>query len=106
MQPPERNFSGRQALQTQLDNCLKKKMIGLMLEGRGILRSHQKVNLDGVEVGEVTSGTFSPTIGATIGLARVDIAVDKHCEVDIRGKMVSARVVNYPFVKNAQDANA
>ncbi len=106
MQPAERSFNGRQALQTQLDNGLKSKMVGLMLEGRGILRGHQKVMLNGDEVGEVTSGTYSPTIGSTIALARVDIGVDKYCEVDIRGKMVSARVVNYPFVKNARDANA
>ena len=102
MQPVERIFSGRQALQTQLDNGLKSKMVGLMLEGRGIMRSHQKVMLNGDRVGEVTSGTYSPTIGATIALARVDIAVENHCEVDIRGKMVAARVVKYPFVKNGR----
>jgi aminomethyltransferase len=102
MQPAERNFSGRQALQTQLDNGLKSKMVGLMLEGRGIMRGHQNVMLNGDRVGEVTSGTYSPTIGATIALARVDIAVENHCEVDIRGKMVAARVVKYPFVKNGR----
>lgn len=102
MQPAERTFIGRQALQTQLDNGLQCKMVGLMLEGRGIMRSHQKVMLNGEQVGEVTSGTYSPTIGATIALARVDIVVENHCEVDIRGKMAAAGIVKYPFVKKGR----
>lgn len=105
MQPEPRDFNGRAALQSQLDNGLKRKMIGLMLEGSGIMRNHQKVSVNGEQVGEVTSGSYSPTISATIALARVDTSVDKHCEVQIRGKMVAARVVRYPFVKNGQNTN-
>ena len=102
MQPASRHFNGRQALQMQLDRGVQRKMIGLMLEGRGVLRGQQRVLLDKIEVGAVTSGTFSPTIGATIALARVDIDVHDRCQVDIRGKPMAARVVTYPFVKNGQ----
>ena len=104
MQPDDRDFVGRQALQNQLEQGVPNKMVGLMLEGRGVLRGHQKVLSAGEEVGEVTSGTFSPTIGATIGIARIADHVDGQCDVDIRGKMVPARIVNYPFVKNGQPA--
>ncbi len=102
MQPATRLFTGRAALQAQLDQGIDKKLVGLMLEGRGVLRSHQAVLLNGAPAGEVTSGTFSPTLGATIALARVDTAVEHHCAVDIRGKPIAARVVNYPFVKNGR----
>ena len=102
MQPEGRDFIGRDALRTQIDQGVPNKMVGLMLEGRGVLRGHQKVILGGEEAGEVTSGTFSPTIGATIGIARVTNHVEGICEVDIRGKQVPARIVNYPFVKNGQ----
>ncbi len=102
MQPDNRKFIGREALQKQLDEGLKFKMVGLKLEGRGVLRGHQKVQSGGVEVGEVTSGTFSPTIGATIGIARIASHIENHCDVDIRGKLIPARIVKYPFVKNGQ----
>lgn len=73
-----------------------------MLEGRGVLRSHQQVLFEGNPVGKVTSGTFSPTLSASIALARVSCTLGRCCEVDIRGKPIAARVVNYPFVKQGQ----
>ena len=106
MQPESRDFIGRAALQAQLDNGVNHKMAGLVLEGRGVLRGHQKLQLHGEPVGEITSGTFSPTLSASIAIARLKtgmgVAVEGACEVDIRGKLVPARVVNYPFVKNGQ----
>ena len=78
------------------------KMIGLILEDRGILRSHQPVLLEGKKIGETTSGGFSPTLNQSIALARVTlesgIKEGDLLEVEIRRKPVSARVVKYPFV--------
>ena len=71
-----------------------RKFVGLLLEERGVLRSHQKVIVADVGEGEVTSGTFSPTLERSIGFARVP-AADRATavEVDIRGKLIAARVV-------------
>jgi len=95
-----RQFIGRDALEAQIDSGGLRKMVGLTLEGRSVLRSHQRVYLGDVCVGGITSGTFSPTLGAAIALARVDQHVNNHCEVDIRGKRIAARILGYPFVKS------
>src|SRR5688500_12903439 len=75
---------------------------GLVLEDRGVLRSHQKVVVPGVGEGEMTSGTFSPTLERSIGFARVPAATGEQVQVDIRGKLLAARVVKYPFVRNGK----
>ena len=74
--------------------------LGLVLTGRGIIRAHQKVLRDGREVGEITSGGFSPTLGCSIALARVDPGLGATCAVEIRDKPVPARVVKPPFARN------
>ena len=79
-----------------------RKLVGLMLEDRGVLRSHQKVIVTGAGEGEVTSGTFSPTLERSIGLARVPAAAGERVQVDIRGKLLAARVVKPPFVRNGR----
>jgi aminomethyltransferase len=66
------------------------------------LRAHQKVIVDGVGEGEVTSGTFSPTLGRSVGLARVPAGVGETVAVDIRGRRLSARVVRPPFVRHGK----
>ena len=103
MEPADRNFIGREALQSQLQLGLKRKMVGLVLEDRGVLRSHQAVIVDGEKSnGEITSGTFSPTLEISIALARVPVAADGEVKVDIRGKQLKARIVKYPFVRNGK----
>jgi glycine cleavage system T protein (aminomethyltransferase) len=99
-EPVERDFIGRAALQKVKAGGSARKLVGLMLEDRGVLRSHQKVIVDGVGAGEVTSGTFSPTLERSIGLARVPVATGERVQVDIRGKLLAARVVKPPFVRN------
>jgi aminomethyltransferase len=64
------------------------------------LRSHQRVVVEGVGEGELTSGTFSPTLQRSIGFARVPAATGERVSIDIRGKLLAARVVKYPFVRN------
>ena len=65
-----------------------------------MLRAHQTVYADGE--GEVTSGTFSPTLSRSIGLARVPVGAGDTVEVDIRGKRLTARVVRPPFVRHGK----
>jgi aminomethyltransferase len=67
-----------------------------------VLRGHQKVIVQGVGEGEITSGTFSPTLERSIALARVPQATGDKVQVDIRGKLLPARVVQYPFVRNGK----
>ena len=98
----DRDFIGKTTLQTQQNNNPKSKMIGLILEDRGVLRSHQSVQLNGTVIGEITSGTFSPTLEKSIALARInssaDIAIGDTIHVEVRNKTLQSRVVKYPFV--------
>jgi aminomethyltransferase len=100
--PPDRDFIGRSALEAQRGGGVPRKLVGLVLEDRGVLRSHQKVVVPGVGEGELTSGTFSPTLERAIGFARVPAATGNQVQVDIRGKLLPARVVKYPFVRNGK----
>jgi aminomethyltransferase len=103
----DRNFIGRAALEAQLQAGIPRKLVGLLLEDRGVLRSHQAVLVEGQPnganmMGEVTSGTFSPTLERSIALARVPAAATGTVKVDIRGKQLVARIVPYPFARNGK----
>jgi aminomethyltransferase len=105
-EPQDRDFIGRAALVAQKAKAGTRKLVGLLVDDRAVLRSHQKVMVANVGEGEVTSGTFSPTLQRSIGLARVPAATGDRCEVEIRGKLVAARVVRPPFVRHGQAAIA
>lgn len=96
----ERDFVGKAAL---LANPPTHKLVGLVLLDRGVLRSHQQVHSAQGE-GEITSGSFSPTLEKSIALARVPRAVqlDDTVQVAIRDKMLAAKVVKYPFARNGK----
>ena len=97
----ERQFIGREALETQKSQGVQRKLVGLVLEGRGVMRPHQKVITSQGE-GETTSGGFSPTLQKAIALARVPATAEGACEVEIRGKPLAARIVKPPFVRNGE----
>jgi aminomethyltransferase len=101
-EPSDRDFVGRNALEAQREEGVPRKLVGLLLEGRGVLRGHQRVIVEGLGEGEVTSGTFSPTLGRSIGMARVPAGTDASCQVEIRGKLLDATVVRPPFVRNGK----
>ena len=101
-EPETRDFIGRAALTRQRGNGPKRKLVGLILDDKGVLRNHQKVIVDGLQDGEITSGSFSPTLGKAIALARVPTQVGATCQVDIRGRLVTVRVVKPPFVRNGK----
>lgn len=102
-QPAERDFIGRKALEAQKAAGVSQKLVGLVLRERGVLRAEQVVSIEGSdEKGVITSGTFSPTLGYSIALARVPIAIGSHCQVDMRGKLITVEVVTPNFVRNGK----
>ena len=78
-------------------------LLGLILEDKGVLRSHMKVFTAAGE-GETTSGSFSPTLERSIGLARLPLATQANeaVEIEIRGKRLKARTIKLPFVRNGK----
>jgi aminomethyltransferase len=98
----ERDFIGKAALLAMGQNA---KFVGLILRDKGgVLRAHQKVIGAGDGVGEITSGTFSPTMQLAIALARVpmNVEVGDTVHVEIRDKKLAASVVKLPFVRNGK----
>jgi len=98
----DRDFIGRGALDAQQAAGGVPRFTGVLLEGRGILRSHQKVFDGEREVGEITSGGFSPTLQRSLGMARVEADAGDDLEVDIRGRKVPLRQVKMPFVRQGK----
>ena len=96
-EPGDRNFIGRTALE-QAKAAGTAKLVGLVMEQKGVLRHGQKV-ITAAGEGEITSGTFSPTLGFSIALARVPAETGDTAEVDIRGKLVPVKVVKPAFVR-------
>ncbi|MGE8497123.1 MAG: glycine cleavage system aminomethyltransferase GcvT [Pseudomonas sp.] len=101
-EPAGRAFVGRAALEAQRAAGNAPKLVGLVLEERGVLRAHQVVRVDGVGEGEITSGSFSPTLGKSIALARLPAATGERAEVEIRGKWYPVRVVKPTFVRHGK----
>ncbi len=100
-----RDFIGRAALEKQKADGVPRKLVGIVLEGKGILRHGQRVATDHGE-GEILSGSYSPTLSRSIGFARVPADSGDALQVDIRGKLLPLRVVKYPFVKDGKAADA
>jgi aminomethyltransferase len=99
LDPPDRNFIGRAALVQTQSKPDRQRFTGLLLEGRGVLRNHQRVVVEGRHDGEITSGGFSPTLQRSIALARLPAGDYDRCLVDVRGKLLDARIVKPPFVR-------
>ncbi|MEP6609489.1 MAG: glycine cleavage system aminomethyltransferase GcvT [Burkholderiaceae bacterium] len=95
-----REFIGREALERDGERAA---LVGLKLLDRGVLRAHQRV-VTAAGAGEITSGTFSPTLQASIAMARVPRGVNPGdtVQVAVRGKLLSAQVVKMPFVRNGK----
>jgi len=106
-EPEGRDFIGRSALLEVRARGCGDVLVGLLLEERGVLRAHQPVSAAPAGAassrrGEVTSGTFSPTLNRSIALARVPADFGPGVLVDIRGRPHAARIVKPPFVRNGR----
>jgi aminomethyltransferase len=99
MQPPDRQFIGREALEVIGTQDSPRALVGLVLEDRGVLRNHQTVIVPDVGQGEITSGSYSPTLERSIAFARVPAGTGHAVQVNVRGKLLNARVVKPPFVR-------
>ncbi|WP_108651658.1 glycine cleavage system aminomethyltransferase GcvT [Dongshaea marina] len=104
-EPEDRDFIGREALLSYKEGQDTDKMVGLIMESKGVLRPGQAVvfEAEGRELrGVITSGSFSPTLGYSIAFARVPRQIGEQAEVEIRNKRVAVRVVKAAFVRNGQ----
>ncbi len=101
-EPEDRDFIGRDASAKVRENNGRRKFAGLLLDDRGVLRNHQRVVVDGIGDGEITSGGFSPTLQRSIALARLPAGNYAEAAVEVRGKMLAVRVLRPPFVRNGK----
>ena len=97
----ERQFIGKPALQSEQDAGVQQQLVGLVLKDKGVLRNHLKVVTANGD-GEITSGSFSPTLGKSIALARIPSGVSGEVEVEVRNKLLKADIVKIPFVKQGK----
>ncbi|MCE9685504.1 glycine cleavage system aminomethyltransferase GcvT [Shewanella sp. AS16] len=106
-EPSDRDFIGREAL-TALKAAGTEQLVGLVMEEKGVLRHDMPVfftDANGVEQqGKITSGTFSPTLGYSIAMARVPMGIGETAEVEMRKKRVAVKVVAPNFVRNGKQA--
>ena len=102
-EPEDREFIGRDVLTAQKAAGDQPKLVGLVMEAKGVLRSHQKVVTEFGD-GEITSGTFSPTLEHSVALARVprSVKVGDVVEVEMRKKLVKVTVTKPSFVRNGK----
>ncbi|MFY8275564.1 glycine cleavage system aminomethyltransferase GcvT [Pseudoalteromonas sp. SSDWG2] len=100
-EPADRNFIGREVVEQQRADKSTDKLVGLVLEEKGVLRGGLKVICDAGE-GVITSGTFSPTLGHSIALARVPREIGDTAQVEMRKKLVNVKVVKPCFVRQGK----
>jgi aminomethyltransferase len=101
-EPEDREFTGRGPLTEMRANKSRRKFAGLLLEGKGVLRDHMRVVVEGMADGEITSGGFSPTLQRSIAMARMPAGDYDRAQVDVRGRLLDVRVVKLPFVRNGK----
>ena len=101
-----RDFIGRKALEKQKAEGVKRVLVGLIMDDKGVLRHGQRV-VTPIGDGEILSGGFSPTIGKSIAFARIPAGTEPGpLHADIRGKLVPVRAVKYPFVRDGKPSAA
>jgi aminomethyltransferase len=105
VKPAAKDFVGKAPMLAVKEAGLKRKLIGFNLSDRGIPRQgYSLLSFDNKEIGRVTSGTLSPSLNVSIGIAYIDMALAEtgsEFNVDIRGRGAKAKVVPTPFVKTS-----
>ena len=102
---PGRDFAGRAVIEQRKAQGVAHRLVGVVLDDRGVLRAGQALVAEGREIGVLTSGAFSPTIGKGIGLARIESAFApgktprEGIKVAIRGRELAVRLLRPPFVR-------
>jgi aminomethyltransferase len=98
-----RDFIGKNALIAEKAAGLRQQLVGVVMRDAGPLRNHQPIFMDKVQVGEITSGSFSPTLGYAIALARLPISIEKSLSVEKRGKYIPIHLAPLPFILKKQE---
>lgn len=101
LEPGDRDFIGRSALEARKAAGLERKLVGLVLDAGGVPRSGARVvtpHGDGI----VTSGGFGPTVERPIAMARIPVEAEGQVEVELRGRRLKARIVKLPFVRKGR----
>lgn len=104
-EPSDRKFIGRSAIEAEKAEGVANKLVGLVLHEKGVLRAEQVVQLsssDQTQTGVITSGTFSPTLGKSVALARVPANIGETAQVEMRKKLFTVDVVKPCFVRNGK----
>ncbi len=95
-------FNGREVIVKQKNDGVRRKLVGLELLEPGIARGDYQLFKNGCKVGRVTSGTKSPSLGKAIALGYVvseEARIENLVDVEIRGRMVAAKIVSLPFYR-------
>jgi aminomethyltransferase len=94
------HFHGDSALRAENEAGAPRRLRGLKLLDRGIPRGHMPILVDGAQIGETTSGTFSPTlkVGIALGLVDTKYKIGDKVTIDVRGRQLAAEVVKIPMV--------
>ena len=96
------DFTGREVLARQKEEGVKRRLVGFEITERGIARDDQDVLINGERVGRVTSGSPAPYLKKNIGMAYVPVEYareNQEIQIDVRGRLVAARIVPTPFYK-------
>lgn len=102
-QPEDRNFIGMGALLSQKEHGISRKLVGLTLQDKGIMRTGQRVIIHDRPDGIITSGTYSPSLNQSIAFARVPIDTKELVMVEIRGKLLPAKVGKLKFINTQKN---
>ncbi|AKJ94601.1 glycine cleavage system protein T [Thioalkalivibrio versutus] len=98
----ERDFIGRAPIEQSKAEGVKERMVGLVLDGRGVLRGGTRIETEAGD-GVVTSGSFAPSLGVSVAFARIPAGVEaEQLHADIRGRKLPVRVVKPVFVRNGE----
>jgi aminomethyltransferase len=99
------DFIGRDALATQKEAGVRRRLVGFEVTERGIARDGQDVVIEGTRLGQVTSGSPAPYLKKNIGMAYVpteSASEGQQIQIDVRGKLVGAQIVKTPFYKRGR----
>ncbi len=97
-----REFIGRVALEQQQAAGIKQQLVGIIMTDKGVLRDHQDIISNGDVIGEITSGSFSPSLGHAVALARINTSELKQACIERRGKTIAVKIIKPPFVRNGK----
>ena len=100
--PEDRDFIGRPVLEAQRKDPDRRRFTGLVLRERGVLRNGTEVQLADGRSGNVTSGSFSPTLGLSVALARLPAGKETEAVALLRGKPQPVEVMRPPFVRQGK----